>query len=164
MSFRDVLDSWAHDAGFRDITIAALAAAEMPAFFWEMPVLRADTRDAPFECVLLPAPTLAQATPDPYAFADQFAAQLDGNVIAFSNLGGDATLVVPRPLAAAPPYGHIAAFVRTALLRVLALTTIARLGRAPLWLSTSGLGVAWLHVRLDARPKYYACRRYRTGN
>ncbi|MBX3248007.1 MAG: hypothetical protein KF901_12575 [Myxococcales bacterium] len=26
---------------------------------------------------------------------------------------------------------------------------------ATVWLSTAGLGVDWLHVRLDARPKYY---------
>lgn len=25
----------------------------------------------------------------------------------------------------------------------------------PIWLSTSGLGVYWLHMRLDRRPKYY---------
>ena len=25
----------------------------------------------------------------------------------------------------------------------------------PVWTSTSGLGVYWLHVRLDSRPKYY---------
>ncbi|MFE4105063.1 DUF6940 family protein, partial [Almyronema epifaneia] len=28
-------------------------------------------------------------------------------------------------------------------------------GRQPLWISTSGLGVYWLHVRLDTFPKYY---------
>jgi hypothetical protein len=37
-----------------------------------------------------------------------------------------------------------------------------RLSSAPLWLSTSGLGVAWLHVRLDERPKYYTHAPYRT--
>ena len=31
----------------------------------------------------------------------------------------------------------------------------------PLWLSTNGLGVAWLHARIDARPKYYSHRPYR---
>ena len=31
----------------------------------------------------------------------------------------------------------------------------------PTWLSTAGMGVAWLHVRLDQRPKYYAHRPYR---
>jgi len=25
----------------------------------------------------------------------------------------------------------------------------------PTWLSTAGTGVPWLHIRLDARPKYY---------
>ena len=30
-----------------------------------------------------------------------------------------------------------------------------RLGGKPVWLSTAGLGVGWLHVRLDDRPKYY---------
>ncbi len=28
--------------------------------------------------------------------------------------------------------------------------------------STNGLGVAWLHVRLDTRPKYYTFQPYRT--
>jgi hypothetical protein len=32
---------------------------------------------------------------------------------------------------------------------------------APLWISTSGLGVYWLHVRLDARPKYYTYAPFR---
>ena len=25
----------------------------------------------------------------------------------------------------------------------------------PVWLSTAGLGVSWLHLRIDSRPKYY---------
>jgi hypothetical protein len=28
----------------------------------------------------------------------------------------------------------------------------------PVWVSTAGLGVHWLHVRLDDRPKYYRHR------
>ena len=44
------------------------------------------------------------------AFAPQFTAQPDvGPVIAFANLGSDATLVVPRPLADASHYRHLAA-------------------------------------------------------
>jgi hypothetical protein len=37
-----------------------------------------------------------------------------------------------------------------------------RLGTAPVWLSTAGAGVSWLHVRLDDRPKYYAFTPYKT--
>ena len=33
--------------------------------------------------------------------------------------------------------------------------TAIEAGDMPLWVSTAGLGVSWLHVRLDARPKYY---------
>lgn len=36
----------------------------------------------------------------------------------------------------------------------------ARVGTRPVWLSTAGAGVAWLHVRLDDRPKYYSYRPY----
>jgi hypothetical protein len=30
----------------------------------------------------------------------------------------------------------------------------------PVWFSTSGMGVAWLHFRLDERPKYYTYRAF----
>ena len=32
----------------------------------------------------------------------------------------------------------------------------------PVWLSTNGDGVSWLHVRTDERPKYYTHGPYRT--
>lgn len=36
-----------------------------------------------------------------------------------------------------------------------------RLSAKPVWLSTAGAGVPWLHVRLDDRPKYYGHAPYR---
>jgi hypothetical protein len=39
--------------------------------------------------------------------------------------------------------------------------SLAARGEAPTWVSTEGSGVAWLHVRLDARPKYYHHAPYR---
>ena len=38
---------------------------------------------------------------------------------------------------------------------------LQRLGARPVWLSTAGGGVDWLHVRLDDRPKYYRHREWR---
>ena len=32
---------------------------------------------------------------------------------------------------------------------------------APAWVSTSGLGVSWLHIRIDTRPKYYSYAPFR---
>ena len=93
-------------------------------------------------------------------------------VIAFPNLGNDAILVVPLPTDQRPAadYVHLAAFVRRApaeqvheLWRVVGAAMEARLSDQPLWLSTAGMGVAWLHVRLDTRPKYYGFDEYREG-
>jgi hypothetical protein len=39
-----------------------------------------------------------------------------------------------------------------------------RISQKPVWLSTAGMGVAWLHVRLDDRPKYYGYMPYRNAN
>lgn len=36
-----------------------------------------------------------------------------------------------------------------------------RHGGGNLWCSTSGLGVYWLHIRLDQYPKYYTYRPYK---
>jgi hypothetical protein len=46
------------------------------------------------------------------------------------------------------------------LWRVTAEALETRLGDVPVWLSTAGLGVYWLHIRLDSRPKYYRHRPY----
>ena len=67
-------------------------------------------------------------------------------------------------------YGHLAAFVREApqaqrhtLWQVVGAALDERIGVRPTWLSTSGLGVSWLHVRLDSRPKYYQYEPYRVA-
>ena len=38
---------------------------------------------------------------------------------------------------------------------------VQRVGIKPVWLSTAGAGVSWLHVGLDDRPKYYGFGPYR---
>jgi hypothetical protein len=85
----------------------------------------------------------------------------------FPNLGLDAILVVPYPIAAHSVYAHLATFLRKgpesqrhALWQAVGYTMAQRLSSAPIWLNTAGGGVAWLHVRLDSRPKYYVYSRY----
>jgi hypothetical protein len=46
------------------------------------------------------------------------------------------------------------------LWRATAETLLDRISDTPTWLSTAGLGVIWLHLRLDSRPKYYSYRPY----
>jgi hypothetical protein len=77
-------------------------------------------------------------------------------------------MVVPCPVADADAYGHLAAFVRLApevqrhaLWQSVGGAMARRVGTKPVWLSTAGAGVSWLHVRLDDRPKYYGFAAYR---
>jgi uncharacterized protein DUF6940 len=167
LSYGDAVRLWRDNAGFRSCFTALLADAPYSAFRWEAPPLTLSTASRPFEFVLLDAPGL-ERSPDADAFADHLTdSSPGGSVAAFPNLGNDAVLVVPR--ADGPPqhYTHLAAFVRGAppvqqhaLWRAVGAAVQARLGPSPMWLSTAGAGVAWLHVRLDSRPKYYGHRPY----
>jgi len=166
----EVLAGWRDDEAFRNFFIAELAATAFPAFFWEMPPLTRGALSAPFECAVIESDSLAHMRADATAFAEH----LDGNeaaatVAVFHNLGGDALLIAPCRISDADCYAHIASFLRTApvaqqheLFQVLAREAEAMLAttHGRIWISTSGLGVLWVHVRLDSYPKYYQYRRY----
>ena len=169
MSYAAVIESWRQDDAFSAHFSDLLAAAPFAAFFWETPPVTAYTAARAFECVLVDSPALARLTSEPAAFARPFAAAPDDEVVAFENLGGDAWLVAPRPLAEGEGYPHLAAFLRTApaaqkaeLWRRTGEALLRLLSERPFWVSTSGLGVPWLHVRLDTRPKYYVHKPYRS--
>lgn len=105
-------------------------------------------------------------TPDPEAFAEHFRA--DRSVVSFGNLGGDAILIAPCPEEGGANFAHLASFTamasqarQDALWQAVGVAMEKRIGAKPIWLSTAGLGVAWLHVRLDTRPKYYRFAPYR---
>ena len=165
-TYAEVLGGWQQDAGFRKLFISLLADAPFSAFRWETQGVTSVTVTRPFEFVLLDSPDLARR-PDPKAFAEHFSANETG-VATFPNLGGDAIMVVPHPVAGPLAYGHLAAFVRLAPERqghafwqAVGAAMSRRIGAKPVWLSTAGAGVSWLHVRLDDRPKYYGYEPYR---
>ena len=166
----EVLEAWRDEEAFRGTFARDLADAPFEAFFWETPAWRAAELDRAYEHVVRDAPPLAGIAAEPGPF--RFHLGVGRGVVTFPNLGGDADLVVPAAEAESEAYPHLAAFVRRApaaqvdaLLAATASALEARLERdaAPTWLSTSGLGVAWVHVRLDARPKYYTWAPYRAG-
>ena len=169
LTYAQVLDGWADDPAFGAAFTAALADAPLAGYRWETPPITAATVDRPFEFVLLAADGFG-TRPDGKPFADAFAIAGGAEAVAFPNLGRDAILVVPcRTAGPAVAYAHLAAFVRRAgdaqriaLWRVVAGAVRGRLGDRPLWLSTAGYGVAWLHVRIDDRPKYYGHAAYRS--
>lgn len=167
ITYADVLQGWQQDATFRTFFSNLLAAAPFTAFRWETPPITITTVTRPFEFVLLNAPGLDKAA-DANAFAEHFSAAEADGVVTFANLSRDAALVVPCPSGSPSAYSHLGAFVRhatpaqqDALWRQVGAAMQRRLNDNPVWLSTAGAGVAWLHVRLDDRPKYYGYAPYR---
>ena len=157
------------DAAARELLLKALRDSAFPAFFWETPPVTQAMTARAFEFVMVSAPGLAGMAADPSAFAGPFAVQTAASVAVFPNLSGDAVLIAPRPLDNFSCYAHFAVFVRHTtleqqheLLAVLAETVLDAISERPLWISSSGLGVPWLHLRLDSRPKYYSHMPYRT--
>jgi hypothetical protein len=161
LPYADVLQLWQSDETLRQLFIDLLVQAPYRAYRWETPPLtRFNAAQQPFEFVLVDAPGLRR-TPDVKTFARQFTTAQSG-IARCQNLGGDATMIIPAPPASGPGYSDLATFVRQApaglsheLWRVVGATLQQQLGPSPLWLSTAGGGVAWLHVRIDSRPKYY---------
>ena len=133
--------------------------------------------------MLIKSNSLHQKQANPRPFQDHFHRNYE-NVISFQNLGRDATLIVPSPWKPqrlnkmVQDYnhycGHLGDFVRYAdslivrnFWRKVAKTMkeeILSQRSSTLWLSTAGDGVAWLHARIDANPKYYHHMAYKNSS
>lgn len=167
LTYAQVIRLWQKNAAFRHFFSTVLARCSFEAFFWECAPLTEGNQHQPFAFVLLDSPQLAGAEADCSAF-QQYLVHSTESVCNFSNLGGDAHLLVPVPQGSSRHYAHIAAFVRHAhaaqqhaLWQKLGQLAEDKISQQPLWISTSGLGVPCLHIRLDSRPKYYMFDLYR---
>lgn len=166
LTWGEVIRLWRTSSEFAQWFSGLLAEAPFEALFWETPPLTKGRLGDAFEYVAVNSPELAGVEADPRAFASFFDPALD--VVEFGNLGGDAHLIVPCPGGQEQDFAHLAAFVRCAsgsqmhaLWGRLAEAIEKRLSTRPVWCSTSGLGVYWLHLRIDSRPKYYTYQPYR---
>lgn len=151
------------DGSVADLLAETILGTGFDAVLWECPALHDRVLDQPFECVVRDAPALARMRCDP----DPFRAYLDGedSIATFDNLGRDARLIAP-PLRGRD-YTHLVSFLHRAPTRlqhrfwaVVSTELQRRVGPEPVWLNTSGLGVGWLHVRIDRYPKYYSHAAY----
>jgi hypothetical protein len=171
ITYSEVIELWQDNKEFCSFFSSLLAYAPFSAYFWETPPITLSTVNKPFEFVLVDSPQLAGVQPDSSSFREYFQSarsSVGEEVITFPNLGNDALLVVPCPLAENSAYCHIASFVREApqsqqhaLWQTVGKVIQQNLNDQPLWVSTSGLGVYWLHIRLDSYPKYYTFNPYK---
>ncbi len=166
LTFDQVIDLWQQDIAFSKFFTSTLVDSRFTAYRWETPPISQANRTRQFEFVLLDEPRLARR-PDEHAFAEQFAKGESDEVVVFPALGKGTTLISPKPTNEAAIYSDLASFLRsasesqsTALWQAVGKVMLGHVSGEPLWLSTAGGGVAWLHVRLDRRPKYYGHEPY----
>jgi hypothetical protein len=169
LTYATALDLWQSDPEFRQFYSALLADSPFPAYRWETPAISESAVDRPFEFVLINSPGFGSREAEAHTFADYYTdSNTDAGIVSFANLYGDARLIVPSPRATSSAYGHLAAFVRNAppaqvdsIWRITGAQVCSHLGSNPVWLSTAGDGVAWLHIRIDSQPKYYGHAPYK---
>jgi len=173
MTYGDFLDSVQKKGNVLKEFIDILKKSEFQTYFFETPKVSRDTlKKTTFEFVLARAQALESVTAEESTFQEYFGVcDMERKVTSFENLGRDAMMVVPCP--AYPDrqiYSSIAPFMREGPMdqveefwktsaRVMK-EQVKKNNKNPTWMSTSGLGVYWLHLRLDSRPKYYTFRPY----
>ena len=145
---------------FRTFFIEILSSHHFPAFYWECRPNNFETLNQNITFAIINSPELEGAKADRSLFKENL--NTDCEVISFPNLKGDAQLVVPVFNCNNDTYAHLANFVRQAsknqiheFFKVLAFKYLGQINKMPIWLSTAGLSVSWLHVRIDSTPKYY---------
>src|ERR1700722_5895395 len=167
LAYAEVIELWCDSAEFREFFTGLLRRSPFAAFFWETLPVTSKKINGPFEFVMVDAPALSKVQPNFEPFRPQFVGSPSAAVLAFPNLGGDAMLVVPNCMSEETCYPHLARFVQKApesqvhaFWQCAGAALKKRISDAPAWLSTAGLGVSWLHLRIDSRPKYYRYQPY----
>lgn len=166
ITFQNAIELLKNDNEFILFFNELLRTSPCEAYFWEVKPVNINALQDEFEFVLVNSSTLLKIKADSSAFAKHFT----GNkyTTSFSNLGGDSKLIVPVGITEAENYSHIAKFVRNAPQeQIIAFWNLVgneyskAMSHDTKWLSTSGLGIHWLHVRIDSYPKYYNYQPYR---
>ena len=94
LSLRKLFALLESNASFARWYTDALSAADMAAYFWEHPPLKAATFDDAAEFVLIESDRLARLPADPESFEPQLQDHSEPEVVAFRNLSSDATLPI----------------------------------------------------------------------
>jgi hypothetical protein len=161
LAFDRALELLRSEPAFREFLSVVIRSGEYVALRWETPPVTRSRASRPFEFVLV--------DPEPAVFAPYFRNEPASTVVTVvPNLGRTAQLVVPRELVDTRVYAHFLAFLNGApaaqvhaLWQCVAETALRALSDEPLWISTAGGGVSWLHVRIERVPKYYVYGPYR---
>lgn len=170
LSFKEVFDLWQISEDFVLFYVEQMKQFNFKAIYWEHPAVTLDYLDMEYECIVLKSKTLEDKLIDEKAFENYI--HTDELVTNFMNLGKNARLVVPTKQTDTPIYNHLCKFLNQgneeqiiALFQSIGKCILEEVEQGKtIWLSTAGLGVIWLHVRMDTVPKYYKTKAFRNAN
>lgn len=170
LSFQEVFEYWQTSSDFTQFYVKTLLDLDFEGYFWEHPALKNDFLSKPYECVMLNTRSFAKKNVDETAFGKYL--DSDNEVEVFDNLGKNAKLVVPTQKTNIEYYKHLGIFLQNApkeqirmLFKKIGEHILTELDSPQtIWLNMAGLGVIWLHVRLDTRPKYYKTKTYKNAH
>ncbi|KLL03482.1 MAG: hypothetical protein MRECE_10c011 [Mycoplasmataceae bacterium CE_OT135] len=144
------------------------AGSQLSAYFWECVPVSQTTKGKNFEFVVIKSESLDKITQDYSRFQEHFN-QSQESVVSFFSFSRD-TLVVPIPNEK-KNYKNLKEFINNApseqknnfwqKVGEEMEEKLLNADGAPRWLSTHGLGVPYLHVRIDKKPKYYSWKEYK---
>ncbi|CFW92774.1 Conserved protein of unknown function (coil coil domain) [endosymbiont DhMRE of Dentiscutata heterogama] len=158
--------------GFFPIFQGALKDAndKFPAYFWECPPVSKKTLDKPFEFVVIRSDNLNNVKQNWTSFGNHISNNSQKQACSFPGLSGDNILIIPIPKPGPElDFKNISQFTKNgpeeqqqALWQEVAEKLSEELSKSdrPRWLSTHGLGVPYLHVRICERPRYYHYKEY----
>lgn len=170
LSFGEVLDLWQSSKEATKKYVQEIKTLGFDQCYWEHPALIKSYLDLPYECMILRTDHFSRRQVDTASFSAHL--HQEQMVAVFDNLGRDARLVVPTLKAEQEHYKHLGAFLHFAptdqVLEVFNATGNSMREEIEkgkrIWLSTAGLGVIWLHIRLDTVPKYYKTKTYKEAS
>jgi len=168
LTFREVFELWSSNETFIKFYKNELIKMNFKAFYWEHPALKKEYLEKNYECLIEKSSILEGLPLNKNAFKDYI--YNNEEVACFMNLGNTARLVVPTKKTENEIYNHFGKFIRfadenqiIAVFKCIGQTITQEIERQKVvWLSTAGLGVIWLHIRMDIRPKYYKTIAYKT--
>ncbi|RHZ36563.1 DUF6940 family protein [endosymbiont GvMRE of Glomus versiforme] len=140
------------------------------AYFWECPPITKNTLNKPFECVVIKSKSLDGITPN----HSPFQKHINDKKNSFTSNSGN-ILIIPLPEKNENneelDYKNLTSFIQNVpdtseqkqtFWQEVAHQLEANLeSNNPRWLSTHGLGISWLHVRIDKQPIYYSWNEYK---
>ena len=167
----EAIDGLVNSPAIREAIRLVLVDPDLPeSYFFECPPVLSleDAHTKDFEFVIIPAPELENCGP---ARPDMFSEHFLGLApfVAFLSLNKDSVLVSPKPSPENLSFGqHLCSYMRNVsaeeggqFLEYVGKSLLETAKSKKVYLSTSGLGVYWLHMRLDSKPKYYHHLPYR---